>query len=105
MIDTPRDLARPLPLLLPQAIRDMRRLAGLSVRPPARRLGVNVATLSEWESGETVPTRQHVYELLDELMAAQREADAIRSQARRLRQRAMVEEGTSDRATPAAYAC
>jgi DNA-binding transcriptional regulator YiaG len=107
---TARDLARPLALLLPQDIRDLRRLCALSMRELARRLDVNVATVSEWEAGSKMPTRQHVYELLDVFMAAMQDAGALRSRARRLRQRAMVDvgegaRGASDGATPAAYAC
>jgi transcriptional regulator with XRE-family HTH domain len=65
----------------------MGRVGGLSMRALARRMGVATETLSDWESGANVPTRASVYALLDELMAAQREADAIRSRARRLRRR------------------
>jgi DNA-binding transcriptional regulator YiaG len=63
-LTTARDLARPLPLLLPQDIHDMRRVACLSMRELARRLGANLSTVSEWESGAKVPTRQHAQQLL-----------------------------------------
>jgi DNA-binding transcriptional regulator YiaG len=92
MIDTmvqasARELAKPLPLLLPQDVRGMRRVAGLSMRELARRLGVSVVAVSRWEAGADVPTRANVGRILDELMAAQREAGEIRATVRRIRRR------------------
>jgi DNA-binding transcriptional regulator YiaG len=83
---TPRDLARPLALLLPQHVRDMRRLCALTMRGLARRLGVSVETVSRWESGAELPSRANTYKLLSCFMQA--EAGAIRARARRLRLRA-----------------
>jgi transcriptional regulator with XRE-family HTH domain len=88
MIDKVRDLKRPLPLLLPADVTDMRRLCALSMRQLARRLDVNVDTVSEWERGSKVPTRAHTYKLLDCFMVEMRTAGTIHSKARRLRQRA-----------------
>jgi DNA-binding transcriptional regulator YiaG len=90
---TARDLARPLALLLPQDIRDMRRLCALTMRGLARRLGVSVETVSRWERGDELPTRANTYKLLDCFMQAQAEAGALRARARRLRQRDMVDVG------------
>jgi predicted transcriptional regulator len=53
-------------------------------RALARRLDVSVVVVSDWESGATAPSRQHVHHVLDELMAAQHEAAEIRSTARHL---------------------
>jgi transcriptional regulator with XRE-family HTH domain len=74
----------------------MRRVAGLSMRQLARRMGVSAVTVSEWEAGATVPTRAHVYRLLDTVMVEMREAGAIRSTARRLRAMLDVEETATD---------
>jgi DNA-binding transcriptional regulator YiaG len=81
---TARDLARPLPLLLPQDVRGMRRTAGLSMSELARRVGVSVVTVRQWELGEAVPTRANVHKLLEVLMAAMADASEIRATARRL---------------------
>jgi DNA-binding transcriptional regulator YiaG len=82
-----RDLQRPLPLLLPGDIRDMRRLCGLSMQQLARRVGVGVMAVSAWESGANVPTRQNVQRLLDVFMQASSEAGEIRATVRRIRRR------------------
>jgi DNA-binding transcriptional regulator YiaG len=75
-------------LLLPSDITGMRRVAGLSMREFARRVGVSVETVSRWEASADVPTRANVGRLLDELMAAQRMHGEIRATVQRGRRSA-----------------
>jgi len=67
-----RPLNDPGGAFLPEALRQRRRLAGLTQAALADALGVGISSVSRWESGENAPTAQQAQDIAELLGCTRR---------------------------------